>query len=473
MNDYFAKFLLWMRPAFSRQATFAWFVIVVMGLLMRSDTLGVSSIVRALGLAPHTYPCLLHFFHSTAWNVEQLMAYWWQWQSQHSLAYRVGGRIVLLADHTKTPKDGRKMPAVTTLHQASETSSKPGFFRGHHWGCVSQLMTDLKKYWATPLLAHIHQGLEQVDDPEPSAGTMSTRIVHMAQIIARKMGEKAYLVLDAFFAVGPVFLEAAKELEGESPRIHILTRAKKNVAAHRPHLGPRRSSRGRPRIYGKKLQLMKLFDSHSWKDQFQVTEAIVYQKQETIRYLTLDLLWKPIKGRLRFFLIETSRGRIILMTSDLALEPLAALHLYCERVTIEVMFDTLKNVMGGFGYHFWSQPLPPVSRRPSRKSVLPKSNRPHLTRNTFLAMEKFVNVQLLVLGFLQLLAARFPLHIWAKSKCWLRTYTSETPSEFVTRTAFTNIIRSNLFSFGNDWITQLILAKQNNSSHPAFSKKLG
>jgi len=31
------------------------------------------------------------------------------------------------------------MPGVTTLHQDSETSSKPSFFRGHHWGCLSLL----------------------------------------------------------------------------------------------------------------------------------------------------------------------------------------------------------------------------------------------------------------------------------------------------------------------------------------------
>ncbi|RJP20333.1 MAG: hypothetical protein C4527_25240 [Candidatus Omnitrophota bacterium] len=62
-----------------------------------------------------------------------------------------------------------------------------------------------------------------------------------------------------------------------------------------------------------------------------------------------------------------------------------------------------------------------------------------LDRSIDSQMEKNVNIQLLVLGFLQLLAARFPLPIWAKSKCWLRTYTSETPSEFVTRTAFTKL----------------------------------
>ena len=295
----------------------------------------------------------------------------------------------------------------------------------------------------------------------------------MAQTVAQNMGEKGYLVLDAFFATGPVFNEAAKEIDGERNLIHILTRSKKNVVAYLPYTGPQKPS-GRRRVYGAKLKLMKLFDSSSWEKQFQTMKTTVYQKQETIRYLTLDLLWKPAKGVIRFFLIETSRGRIILMTSDRTLECRAALSLYCKRITIEIMFDTLKNVMGGLAYHFWSKPLPAVSRRPARKtSPLPKSTKPELTQNTFEAIEKFVNLQFLVLGLLQLVAAKFPLHVWAKSKCWLRAYTSETPSEFVTRTALTNIIRCNLFGFGKDWITHLIRQKQYKPANPDILCEIG
>jgi len=245
------------------------------------------------------------------------------------------------------------------------------------------------------------------------------------------------------------------------------------VVAYLPYTGPQKSS-GRHRVYGAKLKLMKLFDSDSWMRQFKTTNTIVYQKKETIHYLTLDLLWKPTKGLIRFYLIETSRGRIILMTSDLTLDLRAALTLYCKRITIEIMFDTLKNVMGGLAYHFWSKPLPRVSRRPTRKAaLLPKSPKPELTQNTFDAIEKFVNVQFLVLGLLQFVAAKFPLQVWAKSKCWLRTYTSETPSEFVTRTVFINIIKCNLLGFGKDWITHLIQQKQNKPKNPAILAKTG
>ena len=59
MFDELKRVLTHMESAFSRQATYGWFVIVFVGFLVRTDTLGVSSIVRALMLAPESYTCLL------------------------------------------------------------------------------------------------------------------------------------------------------------------------------------------------------------------------------------------------------------------------------------------------------------------------------------------------------------------------------------------------------------------------------
>jgi hypothetical protein len=89
MHEELRRFLTHMRSAFSRQATYHWFVIVFVGFVVRTDTLGVSSIVRALMLAPESYTCLLHFFHSTAWTVEGLMAAWWEWLATREVAYRL------------------------------------------------------------------------------------------------------------------------------------------------------------------------------------------------------------------------------------------------------------------------------------------------------------------------------------------------------------------------------------------------
>jgi hypothetical protein len=454
------RLVAFVRPAFSRQATYRWFVIVFVGFLVRTDTFGVSSIVRALSLTPGCYTGLLHFFHSSAWSVEALMALWWQWLATREVAYRLGDRIVLVGDHTKTPKDGRKIPAVTTLHQESETGSKPAFFRGHHWGCIALLVRAADKWFATPLWANIQEG-PGISDPKLPK---TIRIVRMAQRVAAAMGQPAYLVLDAFFAVGSVFQTAAGQCQEGGQLVHILTRAKKNVVGYRPARPPKRRKRGRKRKYGKKLRLMELFDSKANANSLQTAEALVYGRRETVRTLTLDLLWKPIQGMLRFILVETSRGRMVLMSSDLNLDPLASLQLYCRRVTIETLFDTLKNVLGGMAYHFWSRYLRPASRRPKKNSAQDlMSSDPTGTQKTLAAIEKFVNIQLLVVGILHMIAKGYPEQVKAKARCWLRTVTAHTPSEFVTRTALVKAIKTNLCGFAKDWITQLIRQRQ---EHP-------
>jgi len=467
------SFLLFMRPAFSRGATHCWFVVVFVGFILRTDNFGVSSIVRALFLPAENYMCLLHFFHSSAWDVETIMAIWWQWLVKKNIAHRINDRLVLIGDHTKTPKDGRKIPAVTTLHQDSETGSKPSYFRGHHWGCIGILMRACDKYFAVPLWANIQEGLTLLaNSDEKRLLPKTVQIVEMAKRTAKAMKSETYLVLDAYFAVGSVFSAAAEQLEGVSNFVHILVRAKKNAVAYCKPPKKKKGQRGRPREYGKKIKLMNLFDSKAKCYAFQTIESDIYGHSENIRFLVLDLLWKPVKGMLRFILVETSRGKIILITSDFNLNAVTAIQLYCRRITIETMFDTLKNTLGAMAYHFWSQYLSRASRKPKKqKDQKQKSSNPTQTKNTLAAIEKFVNVQLLVLGMLQLIAKQFPAEVKSKANCWLRTFSSNTPSEFVTRTALANILKKNLYGFAKDWITQLIQQKQKGHKHNGSTKK--
>ena len=453
---YLETLLRALRPAFTREATFAWFVVALAGVVTRQEVHGVSSIVRALSLAPVYYPALLHFFHSTAWTAEGLYRHWEDWLIRQPVVESVAGRVVLLGDHTKHPKDGRRMPGVTTLHQDSETSSKPSFFRGHHWGCLSLLGQAHGKRFAIPLWAEIHPDApSDLPDGLVQTDSRATRLVSVAGQIALRWGQPILLVLDAFFSVGPVFATAAS-FHGA---LHILTRAKKNVVAYRQPPSPRPRQKGRPRVYGRKLKLMKLFDTRP--QDFLSSEAVVYRKKETVRYLVLDLLWKPVKGLVRFVLIETSRGRIILMSSDLTIDPLSALSLYTARIHIESLFASVKNLLGGLTYRFWSKYLAPVSRRPRRGSQpAPVSSRPDRTANTRAAMEKFMALHLVVLGALQLLAALFGDAVRDQARCWLRTPGGAIPSDFVTRTALANLLLANIRGLAKNPIIALIRRRQ-------------
>ena len=247
MKEYLEKMIAAMRPAFSREAAFIWFAVAFAGFIARTDNYGVSSIIRAL------------------------------WLIMHKAVHTIDQRIVFNGDHTKVVKDGRKMPEIETLHQDSETGSKPSFFRGHHWACISLLIRAKEKCFGAPMWAEIHR--------ESLGEKRTTRMVNQAGKIAESLGFGAYLVLDAYFAVGPVFI-AAKHYGG---RLLILTRAKKNAVAYLdPRPRPEKSPRGRPPKYGEKLKLMELFDA--WSEKFETAEALVYDKAENVRCLVLDLI---------------------------------------------------------------------------------------------------------------------------------------------------------------------------------------
>src|SRR3974377_30728 len=67
-----------LRPACSRTTTYLWLVLVLAALCLRPDLAGVPSLVRALGLSDASYYCLLHFFHSSALDLDRLTQLWWQ-----------------------------------------------------------------------------------------------------------------------------------------------------------------------------------------------------------------------------------------------------------------------------------------------------------------------------------------------------------------------------------------------------------
>ncbi len=68
--------LMSFRSCFSRKNAFNWFVIAIMGFIVRGDKLGITSIIRELNLDPKFYITFLHFFRSSAWTLETLTKQW-------------------------------------------------------------------------------------------------------------------------------------------------------------------------------------------------------------------------------------------------------------------------------------------------------------------------------------------------------------------------------------------------------------
>jgi len=151
-----------LRPAFRRTRTFLWFSLALAALCVRSERIGVTSLVRALGLKGCCYDRLLDCFHSSAIDLEALTRLWVRLVlvTLKPFLYTVGDRLVLLADGIKVAKTGRKMPAVKTLHQESDDNTKRQFITGHSCQALALVVHTARHCLAVPLACRIHDGLK-------------------------------------------------------------------------------------------------------------------------------------------------------------------------------------------------------------------------------------------------------------------------------------------------------------------------
>jgi hypothetical protein len=151
--------------------------------------------------------------------------------------------------------------------------------------------------------------------------------------------------------------------------------------------------------------------------------------------MSAPLLWKPLGDWLLFIFAITSRGPIVLMSSDLTLSPVTAIELYCIRTRIETLFSVMKNILGAFQFHFWTQKLPRHSRRPTanRKLKVPRPEHLPTVEACWQAYEIFVLCAAIAHGLLQLIALRFSTEVWQHHTLYLRTRSRALPSEKTVR----------------------------------------
>ncbi len=121
-----------LRPACARTRTFMWLSACLAEMTVRGDLLGVTSIVRGLGLEEKYYDRILDFFHSPSLDLMKLTRAWVETVFKvHTDLLRINGRPVLVGDGIKVAKSGKKMPGIKLLHQESDSNTKPEHIMGH------------------------------------------------------------------------------------------------------------------------------------------------------------------------------------------------------------------------------------------------------------------------------------------------------------------------------------------------------
>ena len=423
-----------LRSACARTRTFLWMSLCLAGMTVRRDLLGVTSIVRALGLEPACYDRLLDFFHSAALDLNKLTRAWCALVFRLDPGIlRVNGRPVLVGDGIKVAKAGRKMPGVKKLHQQSESNHKAEYIFGHSCQAVAVLTQALSSVFALPLACRIHEGTVFSNRDQR---TLLDKMILLLDSLG--LQQPFYFVADAYYASGKIVRGL---LAHEN---HLVTRVKSNSVAFFPATPPppnRPRPKGRPAKYGKKIKLATLLKD---VDRLQEAPSPVYgEKGVTLRFRTADLLWRPVGILVRFVaVLHPQRGAILLLCTDLTLPAWDVIRIYGLRFKIEVSFKQALHVIGAYAYHFWMAAMTPLRRVSGNQHLHRKAeDYRNAVRRKIAAYHRHIQLGLIAQGLLQILSATQPKMVWRSFGSWIRTVRPGlAPSEQVVAIALRNTL---------------------------------
>jgi hypothetical protein len=429
---------------FKRKENFSWFVVIVVGMLVRTNLRGISSIVGCLNLDACHYESMLYFFRSSAFDLSDIKHQWLCIVQQHIKPVKIDGRSIVIGDHIKVGKEARYTPGVKKLHQDSENVGKQEYIFGHQFGMIG-LLAEGASNQCIPLNIELHDGIDEINalkedafEPISSETTKENCIMKMIQLAGnyvKATSDAVIFLLDAYFPSAAAFntTEAINQ-EHASKLVTLIMRAKSNTVAFEDPPKIEKRAKGRPRIYGKKVVFKTVFKN--CLEKFTTIRINLYGKNETVQYLCLDLLWKPIRRKVRFVLVKTGERMMILMCSDLTLDPEKIILAYSYRFKIEVSFKMLKHIVGSFSYHFWTKAMPKLSRFKTKTdlSVIKEPNDKKRILATTRAIEVFTFLGCIAMGILTIVSLTYPVLVWQKYTGWLRTRSSALPSVETVRT---------------------------------------
>jgi hypothetical protein len=339
-----------------------------------------------------------------------------------SSLYLLKGKMVILVDGLKNPKEGRKMPGVKSLHQESESNSKPTYIMGHYFECFSLLVGRCAHYFAVPLASRIHGGVLF-----SKAEENITLIDRLISFISSTFQRPFYMVADAYYAVKKLMIA----LKGQSH--FLITRMRTNaVAWEYPPKDTEPKKRGRGRTYGYKILLRKLFlEPQLFKT---ITVPMYDEKKAIVDYLVINVLLRPFALKVRIVLVNHhARGKIILLSTDLSLSAVQIIRTYSLRYKIELSFKQGIHTLGTYAYHFWMKSMEKIKRCSSDQLVYVKNALyQSQVRRKLTAYENYVQMGLISQGLLIYLSLYQQSTVWKYFPSWFRTQNAEKfPSEWV------------------------------------------
>jgi len=431
MWAYIDDMLQGFRRCFSREASFRWFMIVVVGFMVRSDHYGVTSIVRELCLDPAKYTSLIHFFRSTSWRLEELIYTWVETIISTGMVTRLHGRPVLIGDGTNHSREGSRIPSVKKIRQGSDNSGKPEYIRGYMFGGLGVLIGEAARSFCLPLSMLIHTGNKEImkwKGAEFENDSHVERLVRGACDIAAVFKETCWLLMDSYYLSMNALnvINNMRDIIGSGNLVEMI------VPVNAAYVGyTALNAKGNP-AKNSRVKLCELFTKA--RDTFVSGHATIYGERQNVKYCFLDLYWgRGLYKMLKFVCIEADGFTGVLACTDLMADPINIIELYCHRYKIEAFFKSFKNVVAGFSCYFWTHSMPLIKKWAKSEEIAGRLEQlgeeaKQALVDTYDAIEGFVMFSCIAAGLIQLCCLKFSAVINGGVIYWLRTRGSSIPS---------------------------------------------
>ncbi len=254
----------------------------------------------------------------------------------------IGGKELLILDAKKQAKSGKRMPGVKWHHQVSSSSSKKEYVTAHSFECIGLAVNCLGCVSCLIFLIRMIDGfIKHNRDSKTLKEKVGDLIAANPSLLAGRI-----VVCDAWYAaqqiIGPAMRNSAT----------IVTRVGKNaIACYEPirKLG----ARGRPTKYGEEVKLLGLFD---------ILENMIGEVKscsgdtQHVTYWSIELMWQPIKQKVLFVGSKDESGRrVVLLCTDLNINPLEIIQTYVYRSSIEHSFWLSTQFFSSWTYRFWTK----------------------------------------------------------------------------------------------------------------------
>jgi hypothetical protein len=280
------------------------------------------------------------------------------------------------------------------------------------------------------MIVKLHDGVEAVHEEGTLVDKMAAMFVGFAV-------PGSYILLDAYYA--------AKQLVKtfREQGLYLITRVRSTTVAHQGFI-PTPGKRGRPQIWGPKVKLRELFAP---LEECRQASISLYGKKTTVYYQCFILYWDSPDQLVLFVLTQLPNGRqLILLSSDIRLPGEQVIQAYSWRFKIEVTFRTLLQLLGGFGYRFWLKSMSSGARWPKNMILAEHSEEFQAQVKVKIeAFERFVNLNAISIGLLQVLSLEMSTTVWQNFPGWFRTVPNHGyPSEQIVRLSIQNQEYENL-----------------------------